>query len=731
MGGAVRALRASDSLLYDTVPDGYQLIGGRGVILDGEKEGRDVDGIYFARTADLGASNGNGTDLTFNHTLPIVVEGQEGDFPVRLAEHRFKEPIRTKRFDTHLYFEALLDLADEYEAFAAELARTGKLGASSGAPEHLVRVKSRTGKSIRFGEALMDGFGRVERWPIAEIAITPMPADPRTRGVMPLRSWQAPAITADFTPASAAPPVTVNVHIHNDTQQAMNENEAQATTTEAPAQPPAVPTPAPAADPTLEAVRSLLQPVLTRLDDLEAAPDNTTRNPRTETPASRGLPVPPQAPVVIADTEHFRYDNISTGDLALTLHVLADAARRNLSAAGSFARPMLPAAYKALAARILGDEGRQTPYLAEAATSFRRMAAVRGIDVRALRANEIHQSTLANGADEWVGVAYSGMLWDDIRGESNIIGRLNPQPWPWPGSESGVIPVLDGDVSVYKVAQASALSSNPGGIPTNTVTSSQLDSGNVTATLAKFGARSLYTGELVEDAVLPFAATLRENMVQAFAERIESAIIDGDADASASTNINDIAGTPAATDYFLNFNGFRKLALITNTANALDVGTLTTAKVLQVMDLMGVGGQYVHSRPQGCAVIMDVNTYSKALQLADVKTRDVNSEMTLESGALTALWNVPVLRSYFMHFMQPSRKANASGLIDLDTAGNNTTGSFIVARFDRWKFYWRRMLTIETTRTPAADATEIVGLARASLKHRDTDASAVGYNVTL
>jgi len=40
-------------------------------------------------------------------------------------------------------------------------------------------------------------------------------------------------------------------------------------------------------------------------------------------------------------------------------------------------------------------------------------------------------------------------------------------------------------------------------------------------------------------------------------------------------------------------------------------------------------------------------------------------------------------------------------------------------------------MTIETTRIPAADATEIVAMMRYGLVNRDTEASAISYNITI
>jgi hypothetical protein len=191
----------------------------------------------------------------------------------------------------------------------------------------------------------------------------------------------------------------------------------------------------------------------------------------------------------------------------------------------------------------------------------------------------------------------------------------------------------------------------------------------------------------------------------------------------------DIAGTPAATDLFLMFNGFRKSPIITTTANTRSAsGSLADTDFKATTMLMGTAG-IVGSDKQRVAFILDPNTYNKALELASVKTQDVFSGATLEDGELTRIWGYEVIRSYFMHYRQPSRLAEVTGKVDLDTAGDNTTGAILAVRFDQWLLGYRRRMTIETQRIIDADATQIVALMRLGLAQRDTEASAITYNV--
>ena len=108
---------------------------------------------------------------------------------------------------------------------------------------------------------------------------------------------------------------------------------------------------------------------------------------------------------------------------------------------------------------------------------------------------------------------------------------------------------------------------------------------------------------------------------------------------------------------------------------------------------------------------------------------------TIEKGVLKNVYGYDVFASAFMHFANQDAtyglKANTAGKVDLDTASNNSTGSILTVRWDQWQFGIRRRMTIETQRIPQADATQIVALMRFGLTQRDTEASAISYNLTV
>lgn len=594
--------------------------------------------------------------------------------------------------DTGLWIKAELDKSAAYVDGVLKLIDEGVLGWSSGTVAHLARRDN----------------GLIKSWPLVEFSLTATPAEPRTLGVERIKQLaetypSLKALLPEDTQESVSDSAgagNVETDIIGKTKTRTGEIMTENVEKQAPEQ----------VDngPVLDAIGKLaegLKAFDTRLQAIEEKPANPIDAAKTVN--------------VVMDTEHWRYDNHDAGDLSLVISVLEEAKRNGRSRHGARVE-----AYKALAHRLESAEAGKEEYTA---------AARKAMKIAGVKTNELNQSTLANYGDEWAGVAYSGQLWQSIRHESYVLPKLPSLEVP-AGAESIVIPLESTDPSWYKVAQSASLTSNPGGIVSNTVTASTLGTDNVTLTLGKMGARTLWTGEMEEDSVLPFVSQLRQQLVTSGAEYLEHVLIDGDTDTTASTNINDIAGTPAGTEAFLILNGFRKSPLITTTANSRDGGALTVEDYLETVKLMGLaGGNAADQRRVG--FIIDPYVHWKSLELAEIKSQDVFFRPTIENGKLLNIWGYDVHASYLMHKANRDAtygyKSNANGKLDLDTASNNTKGVILAVRWDQWQFGWRRRMTLETTRVPAADATEIVALMRFGMIQRDTEASAISYNLTI
>jgi hypothetical protein len=598
------------------------------------------------------------------------------------AQRDVKHPLgtvdNTKADEDGIWIEAELDRSRKYVDHVMALVHAGRLGWSSGSIAHLAQREG----------------GTIKTWPIVEFSLTPTPAEPRTLGVNELKSLieLLPELNHITIPADeVVPPMG---------QGANNAMAEEIKTTVEPVQAP------PANDEVLNAIKALGTVVAGLKEEVQAVKAQAD----TKAVNDPGY----AAPNIIVDPEPFKYDNTDTEDLAIMIGVL-EGADRNRSG-----RKASVEAYKALGRRLESEE---------AGRSDAMKVARHAMKSRGVKANEIAQSTLASYGDEWAGVAYSGALWEKVRQATFVLNMLPQFEFP-AGAESLVIPLEGTDPTWYKVGQAADLSANPGGIPTNTVTASVLGTANQTMTLAKMGARVLWAGEMEEDAVLPYVAQLRNQLAMSGAEYLEHAIIDGDTEPAAATNINANDTQPTGTEAYMLWNGFRKIPLVTLTANSRDGGALDVSDFLETVKLMGTRG-FSGANKRLVSFIIDNSTHYKTLELVELKTRDVFGNPTIENGELTGIWGYKVYVSGQISRLG-SGLTTANGKVDADTSGNNTKGQILAVRPDRWRFGWRRRMTLETTRIPAADSTEIVALMRAGLIYSASDdAASITYNLTV
>jgi hypothetical protein len=294
--------------------------------------------------------------------------------------------------------------------------------------------------------------------------------------------------------------------------------------------------------------------------------------------------------------------------------------------------------------------------------------------------------------------------------------------------ESIYLPLESTDPVWYNVSE-NTVNGTTTGSPAPTITSSRIATGRALLTLAKLGARVVWTGEMDEGSLVPFAGQLKQQLAVSGSEYLESLLIDGDVETTDSTNINQIGGAEVTGGHYLAFDGFRKSCLVTTTANSRSAaGSLDVTDYLETLKLMGGAG--INALDQNAvSFIIDPSTYYKSLTLPEVLTRDAFASPTIEGGRLTGLFGYGINVSGAMHFMSAVRKANTAGKVDTTTPANNAYGAILGVRWDQWKLGWRRRITMETTRFANSDSNEIVAMLRVGLKQRDTEASAITYYV--
>lgn len=470
--------------------------------------------------------------------------------------------------------------------------------------------------------------------------------------------------------------------------------------------------------------------------NLEAAVAEAVKTERTKwEAANRRLP---SAPYQAQFSDESKYDNLDATELSLFIETAKAFSAKGVKYVNGEEIEIEPAAFKAMSRRVADlknesnteEERKAIDYVKSAFKLGTRTGiepTKEGVEAAIKAATDPMYSAGSGIGSDWVGTAYSSELWRRIRAATQVVSKIPSEVIP-DGYSNKTWPLESTDMTWYKVAEATASDSTLK-VPAATVTASQIATSSKNITIGKLGARGLYTQELDEDSLVRFATQLRAQLEVSGSEMLESVVIDGDVETSANKNINDIAGTPAATDYFLIFDGFRKLALVTNTANSLSAGgSLSIDDFLSTLKLMGTAG-IAGADPSKVNFIMDGNVHYAMAKLPEVKTRDVNSAATVENGFVHRVYGVDCIPSWQMNKLSANLQVNTAGKVDQDTTANNTTGAVVVVRWDQWKLAYKRRMTIEVTRIANADSWEIVALTRLGLGYRDTEASAILYNV--
>jgi len=680
----------------------------------GPEGGKDSQGEYFDAATKFHEDKFGLPPAVYYHGF--APDGKPSGDPVFIG----KTTSREARTDG-IWYRVILDKTNAFAKRVWEAAMNGVARASSGAVSHLVRT---------------DSDGHIRHWPVAELSIFEA-----TEGRRPANAYAValPAMKAIYQAAGLVLPPEADITVHpqadaKGTQvmgaataerskdkstkaqgaKAMNE-EIEAAVAKAMAD----------RDARIKAEAEARVAEQTKIDAAIKAGIEAGLKAREQEAVKAGRPPTAGAPAMLRIPR--KYDTLDPADHDLLNCILDNTpqgAKRGWSSMNAREEST-----KALLAKIIADGGKDSA----AHEAIKAMPA-------GIKTDEIMDSTLSSYGDQWVGVAYATRLWEKIRAASVIVAKIPTVEVPQ-GMESITIPLESTDPTWYKVAQNNDLPTTEAtGWPNATITSSKVTTANTSLTVAKMGARCLWTGEMEEDSLIPWVSNLRNQLTKSGAEQMEYAVIDGDTATTASTNVNDIAGTPGSTDLFMMCVGFRGLAARVNSANARACGTLAVEDYLETLKLMGTAGRNA-ANFASTGFIIDPWTLYKTLQLAEIETRDVSGQPTIENGNITNIWGHDVFTSYFMCYAGVQLGtvttaayqllSNSAGKVDQDVEGNNIYGSILAVRWDQWLMGWKRRMTIETTRIARADTTEIVALCRWGMVYRDTEASAVSYGVVV
>jgi HK97 family phage major capsid protein len=345
------------------------------------------------------------------------------------------------------------------------------------------------------------------------------------------------------------------------------------------------------------------------------------------------------------------------------------------------------------------------------------------LDAGALRALPIKADELMHTANtgygsEWVPDIWSTELWRKARLENVILPLFRVIEMP---SNPFELPISGTDPTVYYVPETQDEDDLTLAGAGNPIPDSQIGSGKVTLTAKKLALRVGFSAELAEDAAIPLIALYREQALRVMADAIDNVLLNGDTESGATGNINSDDGAPSGTAKYMAFDGLRKLALVTNTANKSDGNGAPTVALLRTARFL-MDPRY-SLRPKDCAYIMDGSTYAKLLSDTSLATVDkFGPHATVLTGEIGKVDGVPVLVSSEMSLTMADGKVDSTG---------NTKGQVVCAYRPGWVVGYRRRVAATMNYLPYYDAYQMVATVRLAFVNFDNEVASVLYNLTV
>lgn len=342
----------------------------------------------------------------------------------------------------------------------------------------------------------------------------------------------------------------------------------------------------------------------------------------------------------------------------------------------------------------------------------------------AIRAMDTQESGFGQ---QLIGAQYVGDLWQSARTQSRVFSLIES----FEATEATTyIPVeVDIPEMLYVGESTEANSSDYATVKTG--------SQRIQITPSTFNIHQVYSGQMEEDSIIPWLPYLRRQAGLSVEHHLDSLVLNGDTTTTASSNINLIDSTPAATKHYLAFDGLRHAFLVDNTANGTDAGGTVTWDALQRLRNLMIDDPNIvdwgnPSMDNDVAYIADPRTVNAITNLDEVLTYDkFGANATVLTGQLAKIGRHPLISS------QALRLTNSAGKVSA-TSGNNTKGTVVAFNRNGFKAAWRRRVQLETERLPGRDQTRLIWSLRLGFGRFSPTGSASGieavaglYNVSL
>jgi hypothetical protein len=436
------------------------------------------------------------------------------------------------------------------------------------------------------------------------------------------------------------------------------------------------------------------------VEEMKAATLAARNAPPVEDPTRHTPPTAPAGSVTVSEPR--RYWDKSLPDLMFAHEVMK---ARGLNRSVDFMRAIAGRTEKAIAK---GDDLVTNP-------------AVRSL-LSATRSDEIVTSSNTANGDEWVGVAYSGTLWETAR--SNRIFQMlqskgmRVEEVP-DGMESVVIFTEGSDPTVYTITQSQDLDATLR--PTVVVPVTAPGTGQTTLTPGYLGMAIAYTSVFQEDSLIAASSQFNHQMQEKAQETIEQLFFNGDI-TSSTANVNKDGATDSTTSYYKASNGARYYALVTGSNTSRSAGTLDDDDYRLTLKLFPGA---IRTRKDQMAFCIDPDTHNTSLGMLATKTEAERAQLaTINSGVLKNIYGVDVLESGFIPLADTDGKVTSGGNVA-------DTGSLLGIYAPYWAMGWKRRVTFETDKDILAQSNLIVATFRLGFKPRGAGAAVESYNVTI
>ena len=335
---------------------------------------------------------------------------------------------------------------------------------------------------------------------------------------------------------------------------------------------------------------------------------------------------------------------------------------------------------------------------------------------------EFQNTATANDGGNWVPDLWSSALWQRVRIDNNVARNIEVFQMPSPTFE---YPIESTDPQVYAVGESDTDAEQT--LATNVFTRSKLTASKIQFVAKKVGLQVGFSTEVEEDSIIPFIPQLRAQATRAFANAIDNLLINSDS-VTGTGNINykgaNTSAAPTAKFLFGGGDGFRKNALVTNTAVLANfAGGIPTLQGLRSLRFKLISTLQAYGiNPDELMWVCDPYTYAKMLNIDELNVFMNNGRnATVNSGLVNEFDGSPIFPSAEMLL------ADSTGYYPYDNSG--TLGNILCVAKNAWKVGYVRNVMSDVSYVPWNDSYIMTMTARFAIGKKDTVASALGYNI--